>query len=711
MAKLQAVAAVAAYAITAVHAMTPEQMLAAPRRSEAIPNPSGEWAAFTSTNYSFETHESQTVWNLLNLKSGEVSLLYEGSDISELVWIGPTNTSVIYVNGTNEEGNGGISLYSADVNAMEDATLLGSLPAPYSGLKAVKTASGDIHFLMYCQAYENGTAYNADLEEKPISTARIYTEIYVRHWDTWLTDKKNNIFAGTLKSGDNGYTFDGNMKNLMQGLGNLTRAESPVMPFGGSSDYDISPDGNVVAFLTKNIDLPLANYTSSQIWLVPFNGDSEPRVLNGLGAASTPPGAEGASSGPVFSPDSSMIAYLQMDEITYESDRNKIYVAKADAERPEIRVLCEDWDISPSVLHWNSNGTGLYLAAPHRGNDRIFEMIPLDAPVNFEPVNITDRGSVAAFYVLPDNNLLVSDSKMWSARDFYILSPSGELLADLFHANRVDPGYEGLDESIQSEFYFPGNFTDVHSFIVYPQNFDESKKYPLAFIIHGGPQSQHTNAFSTRWNFKVWADQGYVVIAPNPTGSNGFGEAFQDAIQNNWGSYPYDDLVKCWNYVKENFPYIDTDNGIAAGASYGGYMTNWIQGHDLGRKFKALVTHDGSTDTTAQYTTEELWFMQHDFNGTLWDNRENYERWNPINHIHNWATPQFVVHNTLDYRLPESEGIMLFNILQSRGVPSKFLSFPDENHWVLNRENSLVWHREIFKWINHYSGLSEEGPY
>lgn len=443
----------------------------------------------------------------------------------------------------------------------------------------------------------------------PQLTALAHT---TRHWDTWLTDKRNNVFAGTLVSGDDGYSFDGNMTNLMVGLANVSRAETPVMPFGGSGDYDISPDGQTVAFLTKNIDLPMANYTSSQIWLAPFNGASEAQVLNGLGAASTPPGIEGASAAPVFSPDSSRIAYLQMDEIIYESDRNKIYVANADVMNPEITVLCEDWDVSPSLLQWNVNGTGLFLDAPHRGNGRMFELVPLDAAADFEPANITDRGTVAAFSVLPDDNLLISDSKIWSSRDVYIISPTGEMIADLFHANKVDPGFEGMDESIQSEFYFPGNFTDVQSFIVYPQDFDESQTYPLAFIIHGGPQVQHSNSFSTRWNFKVWADQGYVVIAPNPTGSNGFGEAFQDAIQNNWGSYPYDDLVKCWNYVKENFPYIDTENGIAAGASYGGYMTNWIQGHDLGREFKALVTHDGSTDTTAQYTTEELWFMQHD---------------------------------------------------------------------------------------------------
>ena len=389
-----------------------------------------------------------------------------------------------------------------------------------------------------------------------------------RHWDTWLTDKKNNVFAGTVTGGDQP-SFDGNMTNLMVGLQNVTRAETPVMPFGGSSDYDISPDGEMVAFLTKNIDLPLANYTSSQIWLVPFSGVSEAQVLNGIGMSATPPNAQGASANPVFSPDGSQIAYLQMDDVIYESD-------------------------------------------PDRGNYRVFDEIPLDAGADYAPSNITNRGAVAAMYVLQDGNILVSDAKVWTSRDIYVISPTGEIVADLFRANEVDEQLSGLDQSIQTEFYYPGNFTDVQSFIIYPEGFDESQTYPLAFIIHGGPQVQHTNSFSTRWNFKVWADQGYVVVAPNPTGSNGFGMEFQDAIQNNWGSYPYDDLVKCFNYVRDNFGYIDTDRAIAAGASYGGYMTNWIQGHDLGREFKALVTHDGSTDTLAQYTSEELWFMQHD---------------------------------------------------------------------------------------------------
>ena len=562
---------------------------------------------------------------------------------------------------------------------------------------------------MNCKAYENGTAYNEDLAEVPLSTARIYTSIYVRHWDTWLDGYKYNVFLGTLTSGDQ-HSFDGNMTNVMAGLSNLTRAETPVQPFGGAGDYDISPDGRIVAFLTKNIDLTLANYTSSQIYLVPSSGESQPMAVNAIGGPATPPIAQGASAAPTFSPDGSQIGYLQMDGIRYESDKNKIYVASTDLQAPNITVLAEDWDTTPDQLAWSNDGSSLFVAGPDLGNERIFQ-VPLTAGASFQPTNITDQGVVAAYSVLPSGDILVSDSKIYTSRDVYIISPTGEPTTDLFRANEVDPELSGLSSSDYSEFYYEGNFTSIQSWIVYPENFDSSQSYPLAFIVHGGPQGGHYNSWSTRWNFKVWADQGYVVIAPNPTGSTGWGMALQDAIQNNWGSYPYDDLVKCWNYVDADISYINTTRGIEAGASYGGYMTNWIQGHDLGRKFNALMTHDGSTSTLNQYASEELWFMQHDFNGTLWDDRANYERWNPIDYINEWATPHFVVHSSLDYRLPESEGIMLFNILQERGVPSKLLNFPDENHWVQDRENSRVWHEEIFRWLNYYSGISQEGPY
>ena len=213
--------------------------------------------------------------------------------------------------------------------------------------------------------------------------------------------------------------------------------------------------------------------------------------------------------------------------------------------------------------------------------------------------------------------------------------------------------------------------------------------------------------WSTRWNMAIFAEQGYVVIAPNITGSTGYGQAFCDAIQNNWGGSPYVDAVNGFEYIEKHLHYVDTDRAVALGASYGGYMMNWIQGHPLGRKFKALVCHDGVFSMSNQLSSDEQYFPNHDLLGPPWKKnfRENWDRWDPSRYTENWATPQLVIHNERDYRLPISEGLAMFNVLQEREVESRFLTFSDENHWVLKEENSLVWHTVVLNWINKYAGL------
>ncbi|KAI1270490.1 dipeptidyl-peptidase V [Xylariaceae sp. FL1019] len=696
--------------------ITPELMLSANRYSDAQPNPSGDFAIFYASNYTFETQESAAWWNKLDLKTGEISLWTTDSDISEFVFVGDKPTSIIYINGTNEEGDGGISLYSADVDALEDAQLIGSLPAPYSGLKAVQTESGDINFLVYTQAYPNGTAYNEALAEPAKSTGRLYDSIYVRHWDTWLTPQKNAVFGGVLKASDGSYTLSGELTNYVTGICNVTCAESPYDQ-SDQSDYDISPDGSGVIFLTKDTTLPLANYTADVVYYVSFDGTSKDVVpINARGSTQYSE-AQGAVTNPRFSPDGKKISYLQMNGIAYESDRSIVYVADVNTEDFNVTRLAGDWDRAPDGQAWAKDSKTIYVAAPDLGRERIFP-IPLTAGDSYVPKNITDEGVPAGFYVLADGNLLVSDSKIWSSRDIYSVSPEGEVVQTYFQANKVDPGLKGLGPEDVSEFYYSTNTSEIdqQAWIIYPEGFDPCKKYPLAFISHGGPQGAHFNSWSTRWNFKVWADQGYVVIAPNPTASSGWGQNLTDSVQGRWGSYPYWDLVHAWQYVNSTLEYVDTVNAIEAGASFGGYMTNWMQGHEMGRWFKALVTHDGSTSTLNQYASEELWFMNHDFSGpfnsTGFETSSPYYEWNPLLYTENWATPHFVVHNEQDFRLPISEGILLFNMLQTKGVPSRMLSFPDENHWVLNQENSLVWHTEIFKWINYYSGVSNAtSPY
>ncbi|KAL4955824.1 putative dipeptidyl-peptidase 5 [Aspergillus filifer] len=691
-----------AAAATSALALTPEQLISAPRRGEAIPNPSGNVAIFSTSQYSFETHESSSTWNLLDLRSGNITLLTNDSNVSEIVWL--SDSTLLYINGTNAQIPGGVELWVSGLSGFPSGYKAASLPAAFSGLKAVTTESGDINYLVYAQSYANGTAYNAELAPTYQSTARIYDSIYARHWDTWLTTTFNAVFSGVLSSTQHErYVSSGGLKNL---VAPVEKAESPYPPFGGASDYDVSADGKLVVFKSKAPELPKANYTASYIYLVPHDGSETAAPINGPGSA--PEGILGDSSSPVFSPDSKSVAYFQMEEINYESDHRTLYVYDVDSK--EITALATEWDRSADSLKWLDSKT-IVVGAEDEGSGNLF-LIPVEeATGEFTPAKLTDGKYASAYYPSKNNTLVVTGSTLYSSWYVDIVSqnPDRGVLKTIVSAHEIDEELAGLGPDDVGEIWYEGNWTDIHAWVTYPKGFDETKSYPLAYLIHGGPQGAWYNSWSTRWNPKVFADQGYVVVSPNPTGSTGYGDELTDAIQNNWGSYPYDDLVKGFEYIRDNIPYIDTTRAVAAGASYGGFMVNWIQGSPLGREFKALVTHDGTFVADAKIGTDELWFIERDFNGTFWGARENYRRWDPsaVDRILQFATPHLVIHNDLDFRLAVSDGLSLFNVLQERGVPSRFLNFPDENHWVTSPENSLVWQQQVLGWINKYSGIGE----
>lgn len=584
------------------------------------------------------------------------------------------------------------------------------MDAPFNGLKIAKTESGDLHFVANCLAYQNGSAYNAELAPAARTSGRVYSNIYPRHWDRWLTKERYAVFGGALLANSSWSLAHPGMRNLIKDIKfNVTRPESPVQPFGGNTDYDLSPDGKSVAILSKATHLNKAEFTASYIYLGPFDGSEVPTAFNGPDSEAAAAGHKGASGQPTFSPDSSKLAYIQQDGEYYESDLWQLYLVDIANKNGSVatsnyRALAPNWDRSPSSINWAPNGQSLYTVAEDYALTRVFN-IPITAEDSYQPKSMTSGTYVSGISVLPDCTLFVSATAIWSTRDFYLLKADGTQ-TELFSSTKVDEELTGLGPHLFSEIFWTGAEgleQKLHALVVKPSNYVANKTYPLAYIIHGGPQGVNANSWSQRWNFQAWADQGYIVVAPNPTGSTSFGQHLIDAIQGNWGGAPYEDLVLGWEYVKENLTFVDMENGIAAGASYGGYMTNWIQGHDLGRKFKALVTHDGVTNTLSSWATEELWFMTHDFNGTIYDPKATYDKWNPMNHIANWSTPQFVIHNTLDYRLPESEGLMLFNILQSKDIPSRFLNFPDEHHQVVGKENAVFWYTEVFNWVNHWS--------
>jgi dipeptidyl aminopeptidase/acylaminoacyl peptidase len=446
----------------------------------------------------------------------------------------------------------------------------------------VQTKSGDINFVVNAQAEsKNGTAYNPESVEEPLSSGQLYDNVWVRHWDTYITQERYAVFSGVLSAEGRGngnghgkpkgYKFKGEMKNLLWGIeASVTRPETPVQPFGDQGDYDISPDGKTVAFLTKSPDLAKANYTASYIYVVPHDGSKTAVPVNGPGT-SAPKTAQGASAFPRWSPDSTKLAYGQQDGIAYESDRTKLYVATIDGLKSKVTAVAEDWDQVVSGVAWGPKGQ-LYVASELHAMNRLW-VVPYNAGADYKPKNFTgDDTYVSDYSVLPDGSALVSAASGWTSRMFYVQKP-GQDKKVLFTANKVDPELAGLEDDSTTSFWFKNkDGDDIQTFVFLPTDFDPSKKYPLAFIVHGGPQVAQGDNWSTRWNLRLWADQGFVVTTVQFTGTPGYGQEFTDKITNNWGGTPYTDLVEAFDYMKENIDYIDTDNAIAAGASYGAYM-------------------------------------------------------------------------------------------------------------------------------------------
>lgn len=345
------------------------------------------------------------------------------------------------------------------------------------------TKSGDVNFLVYGQSYGNGTAYNEELAVTPLSSARIYDSIYVRHWDSWLSTNFNAVFSGTLKkkgakSGSH-YTLDGALKNLVAGTKNL---ESPYPPFGDSGDYDISPNGQWVAFKSKAPELPRANHTASYIYLVPHDGSKKAAAINGPDSPGTPKGVKGDSSAPAFSPDSKKLAYFQMTDISYESDRRTLYVYTLGSKKT-IATLAKDWDRSPDAVKWNAKGDRLILGTEDHGREKLFTL-PADAGDDYKPKNFTGTGSVKGFYNLPGGKVLVTGTAIWTSWTVYTASPEKGVIDTLFSANEVDPGLKGLSPNDFGEFTYKGNWTDVSIFLGHSWSNAHANSSPDSLLDH-----------------------------------------------------------------------------------------------------------------------------------------------------------------------------------------------------------------------------------
>jgi dipeptidyl aminopeptidase/acylaminoacyl peptidase len=471
----------------------------------------------------------------------------------------------------------------------------------------------------------------------------------------------------------------------------LTPGDHDVPPFSlGEADmYAISPDGQELAY-TSNIDEVEATSTNNEIFTVPMVGGQAKKI-------STSPGSD---TTPRYSPDGKSIAWLSQARNGYESDR--FTLAVCDRTTQKIRIATQNFDRWVGSFAWASDAKSVYFSAEDHGQAPIYQLA-LDAPQPTEVVRLhaddLTFGPEGKFLYFSRNSIRAPNEIWWID-----VAQKNEPAA-VTHVN--DALLLQIDLQPLEPFQFKdAEGTEVQGFLVKPPEFDPNKKYPLKFLIHGGPEGAWGDDWSFRWNPELFAADGYVVVMINPHGSTGYGQKFTEGVIGDWGGKPFVDLMKGLDYAEKTYPFIDKDREAALGASYGGYMISWILGHT--DRFKCLVSHDGMFNTEAAYgATEELWFPEWEFKGPPWKNRELYRKWSPHLFADKFKTPTLVVHGQLDYRLDVSQGFDLFTTLQRLNVPSEMLYFPDEGHWVLQPQNSRLWYQTVNAWVDRWTAEKE----
>ncbi len=510
----------------------------------------------------------------------------------------------------------------------------------------------------------------------------LYDRLFVRHWDAWADGRRSQLFAAEFDA-------DGVVRKEPRWLTRGIDGDVPSKPFGDASEYTISPDGSVVYFDARIAGRDEPWSTNFDVYVVPMSGATASRNLT-----ADNPAWDGY---PLPSADGRKLFYLAMKHPGHEADR--FGIMELDLASGQRREVAASWDRSAGPLQLSADGRTLFTSTDDLGNHPVFAVDVASGAVRL----VAGDGNVSDFSTAGGVTVIARDS-LSAPGDLFQVTASGLRRLTRLNEQRLRDVAFGAVEV----FHFAGwNGERVQGYVVKPAGFRPGVRYPVAFLIHGGPEGSWLNEFHYRWNPQTYAGAGYAVVAIDFHGSTGYGQAFTEAILGHAGDRPLEDLQKGWAAALATYDFLDGSRACALGASYGGYMINWIAGNwpaPAAGPWRCLVAHDGPFDDRPMYYgTEELWFDEAEHGGTPWDQPDSYARFNPALHVADWRIPMLVIQGGKDYRVPLDQGLSAFTALQRRGVPSQFLYFPDENHWVLKPQNSLLWHQTVEAWLQKWT--------
>lgn len=660
--------------------ITVEDMWKVGRVSDPQISPDGKAVAYVITGYSMEENKGTSGIYLVSIDGKTVRKFDTGfKSSSDPVW-SPDGKQIAFV---ADDTNGTSQVYVEDAN--------GGTPGKITGIALGASGllwSPDEKYIAFvsdvfpgCTSDSCNAAREKELEKSKVK-AKFFTNLPFRVWNHWKDGKRSHLFVVGVSGGEPVDLTPGDY-------------DTPPIDLGGRMDYAFSPDSlngslrdKEVCFV-RNTDRMVSVSTNNDLFTVSVDGGAAKRIT-------TNPSNDNQ---PLYSPDGRYIAYRAQLTPGFESDRSRLMLY--DRKGGTIINLTEKYDRSVDEVVWSPDGKRLYFNADDEGYHNIFEVDASTGKIK----KITDNSTNTELTVTPDGKHLVFlRQSVTHPNDIYEMNLETREVTQLTHTN--DSLLSQLDMNPWEPFWFSGaGETKVEGFVIKPPHFDPNKKYPMVYLVHGGPQGQWMNEFHYRWNAELFASPGYVVVMVNPRGSTGYGQKFTDEISGDWGGKVFVDLMDGVEYVTNHCTFIDKDKIAAAGASYGGYMMNWIEGHNSRGVFKCLVSHDGLYDAVSAFgSTEELWFPIWEFKGTPWSNPELYKKWSPSTYVNNFKTPMLVIHSQNDFRLDVSQGFQLFTALQMRGVPSEMLFFPNEFHFVTKPQDSKLWYYTVLGWIGKYIG-------